>query len=255
MPELRDDEIIISQNIAEKLNSIIGSELLLRIQNADVIPLNSPFTTDEEHTVAMRVTVKAIADDNSLGRFSFRNNQAAPYNIFISRDLLARKLELTGFSNIIIATGNEDVNEITLDHSLRKNWTLSDAGLKTNHLEGSGKTDLISQRIFIDSTISDKVCSIKVPNEKLLTYFVNSLCYNNNETPYSFITAASNKFLGGEITKSEIIINSWLAEDIDVVAGDTLEVKYFIIGRDTRPAPNNNTFFMRRNLSNRCAYQ
>lgn len=230
MSELKADEVIISKNIADKLNLSIDSELLLRIHNADVIPLNSPFTTDEEHSVAMRVTVKAIADDKSLGRFSFRNNQAAPYNIFINKEVLAEKLELSGLSNIIIATGNEYIDYSTLDYSLRKNWTLSDAGLKTNKHVDSDIIDLISQRIFIDNTTSNNVSNIKIPNEKLLTYFVNSFRHNNNETPYSFVTAASNKFLGEEITKTEIIINSWLAEDLNVVIGDTLELEFFVIG-------------------------
>ena len=230
MPELKSDEVIISKNIAEKLSLNIGGELLLRIQNANVIPLNAPFTSDEELSVAMRVTIKTIADDNNLGRFSFRNNQAAPYNIFINRDLLADKLGVSELSNIIIATGNEFVNEEALNYSLRKNWTLTDAGLEINQINSNGKIDLISQRIFIDSTVSDKISNISVPNEKLLTYFVNSFRFNDNETPYSFVTAASGNFLGEQLTKSEIIINSWLAEDLNVVIEDTIELEYFVIG-------------------------
>ncbi len=250
MPELVADEVIISKNIAEKLSLNIGSELLLRIQNADVIPLNSPFTTDEDHSVAMRVTIKAIADDNNLGRFSFRNNQSAPYNIFINRDLLAEKLELTGLSNIIIAARNEYVNESALNYSLRKNWTLIDAGLKINHLDSSGTLDLISQRIFINSTIADKVSGISVTNEKLLTYFVNSFRYNDNETPYSFVTAASNSFLGEQLTKSEIIINSWLAEDLNIVTGDTLEIEYFVIGPLRTLNENAESFVVKKIIPN-----
>ena len=230
MPEFKSDEVIISLNIAKKLNLKIGGELLLRIQNADIIPLNSPFTNDEELTVALRVTVIDIADDDNMGRFSFRNNQAAPYNIFINRNLLADKLDLSGLSNIIIASGKEEVDKTDLNQSLQENWKLIDAGLKINEIDSSNLFDLISPRIFIDSTISIKTTKIVGSNEKLLTYFVNSFKSNNNETPYSFVTAASENFLGEYISTDEIIINSWLAEDLNLDTGDTLELRYFVIG-------------------------
>jgi len=36
--------------------------------------------------------------------------------------------------------------------------------------------------------------------------------------------------LGEYISTDEIIINSWLAEDLNLDTGDTLELRYFVIG-------------------------
>ena len=230
MPELDNNEIIISQNIAEKLKLKIGDELLLRIQNADVIPLNAPFTSDENQSIALRFKIKYVAVDNELGRFSLRNNQVAPYNIFVNRKFIAQKLDLEGLSNIIVVSEYDNLTVDILNENLRENWVLKDAGLKLNILENNEQIELISDRIFIDSPISKSISQLRIPNDKILTYFVNSFKIDDNETPYSFVTAAAESYLGEHLSTSEIIINSWLADDLDVKIGDTLQLNYFVIG-------------------------
>lgn len=230
MPELKANEIVISQNIAEKLSLEVGNEILVRIQNADVIPLNAPFTTDENQSIALRIKIIQIANDDELGRFSLRNNQVAPFNIFINREFLAEKLGLEGLSNIIVVADNSKFNADDLNSSLKNNWTLKDAGLKLNTLKNRDHFDLVSDRIFIDSPISKSISQLKIPNEKILTYFVNSFESYNNETPYSFVTAAPESYLEEDLSDNEIIINSWLADDLDAKIGDSLQIKYFVIG-------------------------
>jgi ABC-type lipoprotein release transport system permease subunit len=230
MPVLNNNEIIISQNIAQNLKLKIGDELLLRIQNAEIIPLNAPFTSDENQTLAIRLKVKYIAHDNELGRFSLRNNQLAPFNIFIGRDFISQRLDLNDLCNLIVIDGNNAIGNDELNQSLRKNWTLKDASLKIEYLKESKDFELLSDRIFLDLPVSSAISKMSVSNEKLLTYFVNSFKSKNKSTPYSFVTAASEEFLGEKIKESEIVINSWLAEDLNVNVGDSLILTYYIIG-------------------------
>ena len=228
-PKLLGNEIIVSQHLANKLSLDIGQELLLRIRNADIVPLDAPFTSDEEQTIALRMIVKEIAGDSMLGRFSIRNNQTPPYNVFINKDFLGDKLDLDELSNIIITSDNENIDKETLDKSLQSNITLKDLGLTLTNIDGD-KFELKSTRIFIDHTFSSSIDTIRIPSQKILTYFVNSISTNNNETPYSFVSAISNDYIGQQITNSEIIINSWLANDLDAKIGDSLEVQYYVIG-------------------------
>ena len=72
-PELNEDEVIVSENVAQKLNLKINDEILLRVENANVIPLNAPFAKESDPSVSFRVIVKAIADDENLGRFGLKN--------------------------------------------------------------------------------------------------------------------------------------------------------------------------------------
>ncbi|MEN8122572.1 MAG: ABC transporter permease, partial [Bacteroidota bacterium] len=232
MPELKADEAIISANTAQNLNLKVGDELLLRVQNADVIPLNAPFVSQENNSIALRLKIIYIADDKSLGRFSLKSNQTAPYNIFVSHKYLSEKLELKGLSNLILVAEDENqkLNSTKLDETLNEIWQLEDVGVKIQELKEQGKYELVSSRIFIDEAISEAAANINIPYEQVLTYLVNSISFNDKETPYSFVTAATEPIIPNQLSENEIVINEWLANDLQVKKGDSINLKYYIIG-------------------------
>ncbi len=49
---------------------------------------------------------------------------------------------------------------------------------------------------------------------------------SGQSTPYSFISTLPDSL----IADNEIIVNSWLAEDLNIAAGDTLFIKYYTVG-------------------------
>ncbi|MCT4601917.1 MAG: FtsX-like permease family protein [Marinifilum sp.] len=228
--DLKEDEACISSNLAERMNLQTGSSFLLRLKKASVIPANAPFVSDEDQHIALRLNVKAICDDSKLGRFSLKSNQVAPYNVFLSRQFLSEELDLGSVSNLILLAPKKskefDIEQ--LNKSLSSNWKLEDASLKIQKVEGKPQFELISDRVFIDAPITDVIDKITGNKEYVLSYFVNSLHAGKKETPYSFITSVDNNT--NEINDDEIIINSWLAEDLKVKTGDTIQVKYYVIG-------------------------
>ena len=252
MPELKDDEAIISTSVADKLNLNKNDEFLLRVENADIIPLNAPFVSQENNSVALRLTVKAIAGNEEMGRFSFKSNQATPSNIFISRKYLSDKLELSGLSNAILVSDNLDgnLNKERLNKTLNDVWQLADAGIEIKELNESGKYELLSKRIFIDQAISESVKNLNLKHESVLTYLVNSIKFKENATPYSFVTAASQPLLSENLTKDEIIINEWLANDLKVETGDTITLNYFIIGPLRTLVEENQRFIINKIIAN-----
>jgi len=228
MPNPVDNKVIISTNLASKQKLKIGDEFLLRVRNADIIPLNAPFTNDDEQSIAIRVEVLQIADDDHLGRFSLKNDQKSPYNIFINKEFIGSKVGLSELSNIIL-TDSKASNDI-LNQSLSENFSLKDAGITLKNLEDQKQIDLSSDRIFIDNSLSDKIEESGIEHSKILTYFVNSFKSNGSETPYSFISALDDNFSGQNISRHGIIINSWLAEDLNTKVGDSIEIDYYVIG-------------------------
>ncbi|MEI7597557.1 MAG: ABC transporter permease [Bacteroidota bacterium] len=231
MPELSNEEAIVSSNIAEKLSLKINDEIVLRIEKLSVIPLNSPFSTEEVPSISFRLKIKAIADDNKLGRFSLKSNQIAPFNIFVSRELLSSKLDITGMTNALLFASDENtkINNKILDSILPKTWQLKDAGIELNKLDNKGNYELSSDRIFFDKQISTSIIENKKTAKTILSYLVNSIRLNEKTTPYSFVTAVSDNYIGKQIKENEIIINDWLSEDLNARAGDTLSLSYFVI--------------------------
>lgn len=230
MPDWTTDGIVISQKVADELLAKPGDELLLRVRQAEIIPLNAPFSEEETTAVALRMKISAIADDDQLGRFSLKNNQLAPYNVYVPRQLLSEKMNLSGLSNLILAADNVGLSQSELNHSLRKNWKLKDAGLTLSYLPDSSAFQLLSDRVFIDKSISDRLENLPISSQKILTYFVNTFRFHGNETPYSFVTATSENMLGKTLNSNEIMINSWLADDLKLTAGDSLLLSYFAMG-------------------------
>ncbi|MHC1702640.1 MAG: FtsX-like permease family protein [Tenuifilaceae bacterium] len=226
LSNLSNDEAIISENISQKLNINIGDEFLLRVEKASIIPLNAPFSQDVDPSVAIRLTVKAIADENSMGRFSLKSNQSEPYNVFISRKLLASKLELEGKANLILS-GEVDENELI--QSFNQSFQLEDASLRIRELNESNRLEVLSERIFIDEPIAKAILSINSSSETVLTYLVNSIGFEGKETPYSFVTAASSAIVSQNLKDNEIVVNSWLTNDLGVKVGDSISLKYFVI--------------------------
>ncbi|MFC2151735.1 FtsX-like permease family protein, partial [Bacteroidota bacterium] len=243
MPELNDDEIIISENIAQKIKLKVGDEILLRVENANVIPLNAPFAKEGEPSISFRATVRAIANDESLGRFGLKNIQSAPFNIFISRDYLAKKLELKGLANIIIASddNNPNLKVENLNKTLHKVWRLDDANIVIREHKDLNKYEILSDRIFIDEPISKAILNFNVKNETILTYLVNSIRYGKKETPYSFVAALPDP----DLVKNEIIVNEWLASDLNLSLNDTIELDYYIIGPLRTLVENTNKFVVK----------
>jgi len=230
-PKLKNNEAIISQNVAAKLQIEMNDEILLRVENSGLIPANVPFSDENSATISIRLKIVAIADENQLGSFSLKSNQTAPYNVFLQRELLCEKLEIAGKANLILCSEGNNIDEHFLNESLKNIWLPEDATFSFSEISGSGKFEINSKRIFIDKKISNTVLNSSLNQEVIFTYLVNLIKSENGEAPYSFVSAISENIISEKISENEIIINDWLAKDLNTKIGDTLSLKYFRIGR------------------------
>jgi len=225
-----DDEAILSRNTAEKLNLKPGDEFLLKTHKQSKASENAPFISEKEPLVIFRLKVAAIAEDEQMGRFSLKSNQSAPFNIFIPLATLDRKVGLEGNANLMLISDTKDKNLSThnLDSLLRLSWKPEDAGLEFHKLPGNNTLEISSDRIFIDDNTA-KAIHYAIPEaHTIFTYLVNAISTNSYSTPYSFVTAAD--LPGMHISEREIIISNWLANDLVVKTGDSIQLRYFKMG-------------------------
>lgn len=222
---LQADSVIISSNLAERLNLGIGDDFLIRMKSASLVPLNAPFVSESGNSVSLRVTISAIAGAEELGTFNILNSQTPPFNIFISQDHLRSLMEIGDKSNILLFAGDKHPKQV-LEQVLKNTWTLEDAGLSIRYDPRRKSADVKSDRIFIEDTISYALEKAYKSGNAFLTYFVNSIRHTERSTPYSFVSSLPDS----TIAPNEIIINQWLAEDLSAKKGDTLQLKYFVVG-------------------------
>ncbi len=224
--ELSGDSIVISRNLASRLNLEVGSEVLLRIQKASLIPLNAPFVSDEESVVPLRAVIKGISDEEELGRFNLNVSQTAPFNVFISQSRLRELMEFDGGINAMLIQADAGMQNELILSAVREHFSIADAGLHINQIGERNQIEVTSDRVFIDDAISESIQALTVSGTGSLTYFVNQFSSEDRDTPYSFVSTLPDNWL----RSNEIIINSWLADDLSAGAGDTIRVTYFKVG-------------------------
>ncbi|MFO1514737.1 MAG: FtsX-like permease family protein [Verrucomicrobiota bacterium] len=76
----------------------------------------------------------------------------------------------------------------------------------------------------------------------ILTYLVNLLRAGTNATPYSMVTAAGAPWTPADLRDDEIVINQWLADDLNVKPGDAIAMSYFLPESGARLEEATNTF-------------
>jgi len=228
-----EDEVIISRNVAEKIKVKTGDEILLKIRRPGKALQNAPFVAEKLPSVSLRFKVSAIAGDMQMGRFSLRSNQAAPFNVFISLKQMADRLDLSGYSNMLLFTGSDDhaFTPGTIDSLIRTVWKTADAGITIQKPDGGNTGEISSDRVFMDEQTAEAVINAIPSCDRILTYLVNSIECQGKSIPYSFVTAASPDFLGEPLDGDEIIINEWLAGDLGVRPGELIRLRYYKMGR------------------------
>ena len=82
----------------------------------------------------------------------------------------------------------------------------------------------------MDAKLEESINSAIPDNTPILTYFVNSIENSNKSTPYSFVSAPGSPIIPESMTDNEIIVNRWLARDLNVHPGDSLTLTYYIPG-------------------------
>jgi putative ABC transport system permease protein len=231
IPIPQNNEAIIGNTLAKRLQLKVDDFLLLRIENGNLVPVNAPFSREPEPTVALRVKVLAIADDDQLARLNLKNEQNIPYNVFVSSKMLGEKLELTGLSNVLlIDVGNNDISASNIKNSIQPQWSLKDLGLKIEN-RNEQTFDITSNRVFIDSVIVSAVKKTTYNSQNILTYLVNDIEANGKHTPYSFASALEESISGIALKNDEILINQWTADDLKAKPGDSALITYFVIGQ------------------------
>ena len=225
--DLHTNEAVINEQLANILGVKVGEELLLRVNKLSTFPANTPFVSADESTISFLVKVKAIATSVQTGNFNLQSIQSAPKNIFISLDWFNQQLQLDAKANVMLvhATG---LDKETLMKSLSKQWKTEDLNLYIRENTSLNYTELISDRVFIEPVIAEKILESVPGSFSVFTYFVNQFRIADRSTPYSFVAGLPKE--KAQIADGDIILSYWLADDLKASVDDSLQLTYFEVG-------------------------
>ncbi len=226
--EIKPGEVLVSENVALRLGVTSGDFLLLRMRSINPIPGNTPFVSDAGQTVTRRVQVRDVLSRHQLGHFNMQSSQTAPLNIFVNLAWLQEVMELDDMVNMAVMASSGDASWTEIADGLQRNLSPDDLGLNLNLSHDGHQWKLTANRVFIDDYLSAHILDVFPESRAFLTYFANSLSEAESNTPYSFVSAVSGHSMIN--TSGDMAINQWLANDLGAGVGDSLLMRYFVVG-------------------------
>ena len=248
---------IINRSLQQQLGIQVGDDFIISFERETAVPRESLFGRRASGDVVqrLRLSLRGVVEDRGLGRFGLRPHQAQPLNVFLALSDLQTALERPGRANtLLVAAGPELTLTIAeLAQALQAALTLEDFELSIR--VSADAASLESRRFLLSrataAAAGRTAIAMKVPHAAIFTYMANEISAADKAVPYSTVTALDPTVLNltgrpadaglGQLTLIDgssapalddgaILVNEWLAEDLGVVAGDSLTLSYYTVG-------------------------
>ncbi|MHC5100497.1 MAG: ABC transporter permease, partial [Planctomycetota bacterium] len=222
--------VSVSESVAARIN--LPGEYLLRLQSTSQLSNDMIFTTESFGSQAWSVKIEGVLPDDAMGRFSLQASQEPPLNVFVPIEWLAEIAGVADKANMLLVgiDGKNHMTDEGLSAALKEVIELEDLGLETRKIEAENMFELRTPRIFLDKPIADAAMKTGKGAFGIFTYFVNEIRSGDRAVPYSTVSAidaeAGTSILS-DLKADEIIINEWLADELDADEGDSIELTYF----------------------------
>jgi len=224
---LKPGEAAVNKKLSDYLGLVTGDELIIRFTEISDIPRDAPFAPTEGMSKSIVVKVGKILDRAETGNFSTSISQITPMNIFINltdlEDNPGKQIKL----NRLLIRNVRGIPLSGISEELRKSLKFSDIGLNLMYIPKTGEYEISSDRIFIEDEIINSIKTRFPGSAPVLTYLGNRFIDGSKLTPYSFISALPAT-LYPEVGDG-MIINRWMASDLDAVVGDSILLYWYSI--------------------------
>jgi putative ABC transport system permease protein len=229
-----EDGAAVSETVAARLGVVVGDRLVLRVERPAALPREAPMSPDEDATVTILVEVAAVLDAGAFGSFSLSIGPRPPANVVLPIVRLQRALGEPGRVNTLLAAaGPRDGDR--LREAVAKHVRLDDLGMSVQPVRDGRELELTTRRIFLEGDAAH--AALALPGARgVLAWLVNDLGAGGRHTPYSVVAALppGGALLPEDLADDEIVVNTWLAEDLAARAGVEIRLTYFVIEDDGR---------------------
>ena len=263
-------EIILSARVAEQLNVQAGAEVLVAVELPSDVPRDSLLGKKDQTTTQVPFTVKVVLPESSgVGRIGLRPDQQLPLNAFVALETIQDSLELQRVPpsrrnpegaeprvNTLFVTARDDAGRLPaaaqeLTAALRRALSLSDLDLRLVTNSEWHYFSLESRRMLLEEPVT-RAAALVAEQQKLVTSPVYVSLANEISTDHGDKTYAMYSVIAGidlpaqppfgplefvdpasapsPLQGDEMILNDWLATDLQAKIGDAITVKYYQVG-------------------------
>lgn len=228
------DSMVLNDAVLQKLGVKAGDTVVLRLDKPEALSRDLVLVSQDNRSVASRLTVGAVATPDQMGRFSLEANQAVALNVFVPLDWLGERMDRRGMANVLLVSDTA-ATEDQANAAIQTCWDANDVGLEVAALSQGRAYELRSRRVFFETALSDVLLDQADEASGVLTYFVNQLQANDRHTPYSMVAAVHGPALGLPVLGAhDMVVTQWLADDLGLAVGQDVTLAYYVPGVQQR---------------------
>jgi ABC-type lipoprotein release transport system permease subunit len=234
-------QVFLNTRLAEQLEARIGDRVVLRLDALGGVPREAVLGDRAPAESVLVLEVGRILDAPDFGHFDLSASQLPPRTAIVALPDIQRELDLGGRANLLVCGGSGPDSTARAESALRACWRLDDAGLERREISTPEQVELVSKNVFLDPAVVEAVAGLGQPAMGVATYLANELRSGERAVPYSLIAALGP--VGGvagdgadalwravvpeDLARDEIVINTWVAEDLGIGPGDILTLRSF----------------------------
>ncbi len=208
----------------------LGSSGALRFEKPSAYPLEMPLAERSAARSARRALQFEEYDVAGLDSllpadFALSAGSTAPVNLFVSHSLLAAAAGMEGEANLLLSTLEPDA----LSRRVQESLTLADIGMQAHLPEfAAGFVQLTSHRIYLPTPLYREVVRSNPRTMGATFHLADDFTFGTNSTPYGFVAAMDQGLPGraNPLADNQVVINSWLAERLEIGAGESLKLRW-----------------------------
>lgn len=232
---------LVNQAFADRMSAAAEDAFVLRVRKPGGLPVDMALASKEADAWSRRLHIEGVLDRSSFGNFSLQTSQITVPTVFVSRAWLSEQLDIEGRANVLLVKHAGASREV-LQERLDAQWRLDDACLLFKALP-DGTVELQSRRIFIAAPVAEAGTAI-AGCQPVITYFVNRIATQTQATPYSFATAPGSPRVPDSLADNEVLINDWLANDLQAAVGDPVTLTFYAIDSGSQLVEKSETFMV-----------
>jgi putative ABC transport system permease protein len=251
VPPLALNEVLLNPALARQLSIEMGDEILVRLPKPSALSQDVVLSGRDDSAIRLRLRVIGMVDSGNLGNFALDAAAIPPLNAFVALETLKTIQELSERVNVLLVVGNQPKEEpyrymsylqVGLAGAFREHWSARDVDFEVRSLTNGSVAEAASSRVFLDPPLVRSALAAGTNAQPILTYLANLIITGTNATPYSMVTAAGAPWTPPGLRDDEIVLNQWLADDLQAKPGDELALVYFDPESGARLAERTNTF-------------
>jgi hypothetical protein len=226
--------VFVSPALAAELSVRDGDVLLTRLQKPSAIPLESLFAHKEDAGRTVRLPVAAVLPRDQLGDFALEPTQAEVRAVFAPLRRIQRDLGVANQANtILIAAADPGAAERAFESAVR----LEDLGVRIETHPGLSMLSVESASGIVSEPLESAARkageSLGLTPLPVFTYLANSIRKGAKQVPYSLVSgidlsSVSYAYLDARPSADAIVLNDWLARELDAKPGDRVELDYYL---------------------------